>query len=60
MRHTAWVLRVSPTTVIIDGLSKTTTMHDLVIGLCVNRYECGLALYHEINPWETPSFLAEM
>ena len=42
------------------GLSKTTTRHDLVIGLFVNRYECGLALYHEINTWETPSFLAGM
>ena len=42
------------------GLSKTTTRHDLVIGLCVNRYECGRALYHEINTWETPSFLARM
>jgi len=24
--------------------SKTTTMHDLVLGLFINRYECGLAI----------------
>ncbi len=24
--------------------SKTTTMHDLVIGLCINRYEFGLLI----------------
>jgi insertion element IS1 protein InsB len=24
--------------------SKTEQMHDLVIGLCINRYECGQAL----------------
>jgi insertion element IS1 protein InsB len=26
------------------GFSKTTTMHDLVIGLFINRYECGLLI----------------
>jgi insertion element IS1 protein InsB len=24
--------------------SKTTTMHDLVVGLCINRYEFGVAI----------------
>jgi insertion element IS1 protein InsB len=23
------------------GCSKTTIMHDLVLGLCIQRYECG-------------------
>jgi IS1 family transposase len=36
--------------------SKTTTMHELVIGLFINRYECGEALEHGINPFETPSY----
>jgi hypothetical protein len=26
--------------------SKTTTMHDLVIGLFINRYELGVAIYN--------------
>jgi insertion element IS1 protein InsB len=26
------------------GLSKTTTMHDLVIGLFINRYEFGVSI----------------
>src|SRR4029453_5455059 len=35
--------------------SKTTTMHDLVIGLFINRYEFGVAIYPGINTVETPS-----
>ena len=35
--------------------SKTTTMHDLVIGLFINRYECEGALEHGINTFGTPS-----
>src|SRR5262249_308721 len=35
--------------------SKTTTMHDLVIGLFINRYEFGVALSPGIHTFETPS-----
>jgi insertion element IS1 protein InsB len=35
--------------------SKTTAMHDLVIGLFINRYEFGRLLWHGINSSETPS-----
>jgi hypothetical protein len=35
--------------------STTTTMHDLVLGLFINRYEFGLALEREINTCDTPS-----
>ena len=66
IRDTAWVLHVSPTTVIKElkkrnrtsnrwtrikrlvrrtiCFSKTMTMHDLVIGLFINRYEFGLLI----------------
>jgi insertion element IS1 protein InsB len=29
--------------------SKTTTMHDLVIGLFINRYEFGVAIYRALH-----------
>jgi len=35
--------------------SKTTTRHDLVIGLFMNRYEFGVAMSHGINRSETSS-----
>jgi hypothetical protein len=35
--------------------SKTTTMHDVVIGLCINRYEFGVAISDGINTFATPS-----
>jgi hypothetical protein len=35
--------------------SKTERMHDLVIGLFVNRYEFGRAISREIHNCETPS-----
>src|SRR2546421_165985 len=35
--------------------SKTTAMHDLVIGLFINRYEFGLAISHGIHTFATPS-----
>jgi hypothetical protein len=35
--------------------SKTEQMHDLVIGLFVNRYEFGRVISHEIHNSETPS-----
>ena len=35
------------------GFSKTERMHDLVIGLFVNRYEFGHALLSCINTCET-------
>jgi hypothetical protein len=34
-------------------------MHDLVIGLFVNRYEFGRLIEHAIYSSATPSFLAE-
>jgi insertion element IS1 protein InsB len=37
------------------GFAKTTTMHDLVIGLFINRDEFGGAIEHEINTFATPS-----
>jgi insertion element IS1 protein InsB len=37
------------------GFSQTTTMHDLVLGLFINRSECGGAISHGINTCETPS-----
>jgi insertion element IS1 protein InsB len=36
--------------------SKTERMHDLVIGLFINRYEFGRPLSSRINTFETPSF----
>jgi len=38
--------------------SKTEHMHDLVIGLFINRYEFGRPISHGINRPETPSALA--
>jgi insertion element IS1 protein InsB len=35
--------------------SKTTIMHNLVIGLFINRYEFGVPIGHGINSSETPS-----
>ena len=35
--------------------SKTEHMHDLVIGLFVNRYEFGCAIYYGSHNSETPS-----
>lgn len=29
--------------------------HDLVVGLFINRYECGVAIWQGINRSETPS-----
>ena len=34
------------------GFAKTTTMHDLVIGLRIKRYEFGGAIEHRINTFE--------
>jgi len=36
-------------------LSTTTTMHDLVIGLCITRYEFGVVIEYRINTFGTPS-----
>jgi len=33
-------------------------MHDLVIGLFINRYEFGWSIWTMVNTCETPSFLA--
>jgi insertion element IS1 protein InsB len=38
--------------------SKTERMHELVIGLFVNRYEFGRVIYQEIHNSETPSKIA--
>jgi hypothetical protein len=35
------------------GFSKSERMHDLVIGLFINRYEFGRAISHEIHNAET-------
>src|SRR5438445_10197056 len=32
----------------------TTTMHDLVIGLCIHREECGLLICYAIHSVATP------
>jgi hypothetical protein len=37
--------------------SKTEHMHDLVIGLFINRYEFGRPISHGINSFETPSIM---
>ena len=39
--------------------SKTERMHDLVIGLFINRYEFGLLLSCQINRFETSSKMAK-
>jgi len=46
-QHIAWkhlTLRTRTTRLVRKtiGFSRSTPMHDLVIGLCVNRYACGL------------------
>jgi len=37
------------------GLTTTTTMHDLVMGLCITRDEWGVAIAHGINTLGTPA-----
>jgi len=37
------------------GFTTTTTMHDLVMGLCINRDEWGTAISHVINTLGTPA-----
>jgi insertion element IS1 protein InsB len=37
------------------GFSRTTTIHDLVIGLLINRYEFGRLISCRFNSSETPS-----
>jgi hypothetical protein len=36
-------------------LANTTTMHDLGIGLFINRSEFGVAIAHVLNTVDTPS-----
>jgi len=36
-------------------LTTTTTMHDLVMGLCITRDEWGAAISHGINTLGTPA-----
>ena len=38
--------------------ANTITMHDLVVGLFIDRYACGVAISHGINTCETPSRLS--
>jgi hypothetical protein len=37
------------------GFTTPTTMHDLVMGLCINRDEWGAAIAHGINTLGTPA-----
>ncbi len=42
------------------GCSKTERLHDLIIGLCVNRDAFGRAISYEIHNCETPSKILHM
>jgi hypothetical protein len=41
-----------------NGYITTERMHDLVIGLFINRYEFGWSICTMVNTCETPSFVA--
>jgi hypothetical protein len=32
----------------MTGFATFPEMHEIVMGLCVNRYECGLQVRHEV------------
>jgi insertion element IS1 protein InsB len=54
-KHINWRTRIKRLVRRTIGFSKTERMHDLVIGLFVNRDEFGRAISREIHNSETPS-----